>query len=337
MRYLITGHTGFKGAWLSSILKAQGHEVIGISLPPLEGSLYQQASLSQIFSSEKFIDIRNRQEFTKAIQESNTQVAFHLAAQPLVRESYKTPIETYDTNVMGTLNFLDGVKKSEITAAVVITTDKVYKNKNLLRGYTETDELGGYDPYSSSKAAADIATQSWISSFSANNVAIARAGNVVGGGDWGVDRLIPDLVSSFRNGAPAQIRYPEAIRPWQHVLDCLAGYISLSEKMLSIGVSGAWNFGPELAIENTVARVADLAARNWGGSASWEVDSNPNPHEAGYLLLDSTKARAELGWHDRLDFSSTIEWTMEFYKAVAQGSSSRNLLDSQVSRYLSLG
>ena len=137
MRYLITGHTGFKGAWLSSILKAQGHEVIGISLPPLEGSLYQQASLSQIFSSEKFIDIRNRQEFTKAIQESNTQVAFHLAAQPLVRESYKTPIETYDTNVMGTLNFLDGVKKSEITVAVVITTDKVYKNKNLLRGHRD--------------------------------------------------------------------------------------------------------------------------------------------------------------------------------------------------------
>ena len=199
------------------------------------------------------------------------------------------------------------------------------------------DELGGYDPYSSSKAAADIATQSWISSFSANNVAIARAGNVAGGGDWGVDRLIPDLVSSFSNGAPAQIRYPEAIRPWQHVLDCLAGYISLSEKMLSIGVSGAWNFGPEIAIENTVARVADLAAKNWGGSASWEMDSNPNPHEAGYLLLDSTKARAELGWHDRLDFSSTIEWTMEFYKAVTQGSSSRDLLENQVSRYFSLG
>jgi CDP-glucose 4,6-dehydratase len=337
MRYLITGHTGFKGAWLSSILKAQGHEVVGISLPPLESSLYEQASLSSMFSGEKFIDIRNREDFTRAIQESNTQVAFHLAAQPLVRESYKTPIETYATNVMGTLNFLEGVKKSEIAAAVVITTDKVYKNKNLLRGYTEADELGGYDPYSSSKAAADIATQSWISSFDANNVVIARAGNVVGGGDWGVDRLIPDLVSSFNNGTPAKIRYPEAIRPWQHVLDCLAGYISLSEKMLSDGVSGAWNFGPEIAVENTVARVADLAAKNWGGSAGWEKDLDPNPHEAGYLLLDSTKARAELGWHDPLDFSSTIEWTMEFYKAVIQGSSSRDLLENQVSRYLALG
>lgn len=336
MRYLITGHTGFKGAWLSSILKAQGHEVVGISLPPLESSLYQQASLTSMFSNEKFIDIRNREEFTRAVQNSSAQIAFHLAAQPLVRASYKAPIETYDTNVMGTLNFLEGVKKSEIAAAVVITTDKVYKNKNLLRGYIEADELGGYDPYSSSKAAADIATQSWISSFDANNVAIARAGNVVGGGDWGVDRLIPDLVSSFSNGTPAKIRYPEAIRPWQHVLDCLAGYISLSEKMLSGGASGAWNFGPEIAVENTVARVADMAAKNWGGSAGWDKDLDPNPHEAGYLLLDSTKARTELGWHDRLDFSSTIEWTMEFYKAAFDGMASRDLLEAQVANYLAL-
>jgi CDP-glucose 4,6-dehydratase len=337
MRYLITGHTGFKGSWLAAMLKAQGDELIGISLPPLDKSLYKEAALSDMFKQEHFIDIRNREEFTKAIKESGAEVAFHLAAQPLVRESYKTPIETYATNVMGTLNFLEGVRDSDIKAAVVITTDKVYKNKNLLRGYTENDELGGYDPYSSSKAAADIATQSWISSFEANNVAIARAGNVVGGGDWGVDRLIPDLVSSFSNGTPAKIRYPEAIRPWQHVLDCLAGYISLSEKMLSEGVSGAWNFGPEIAVENTVARVADLAAKNWGGSAGWDKDLDPNPHEAGYLLLDSTKARAELGWYDQLDFSSTIEWTMEFYKAVIKGSSSRDLLENQVSSYLALG
>jgi CDP-glucose 4,6-dehydratase len=336
MLYLITGHTGFKGSWLAAMLKAQGHELIGISLPPLEKSLYKEAALSDLFNQEHFIDIRNREEFTKAIRESCADVAFHLAAQPLVRESYKFPIETYATNVMGTLNFLEGVRGSDIKAAVVITTDKVYKNKNLLRGYTENDELGGFDPYSSSKAAADIATQSWISSFDANNVAIARAGNVVGGGDWGVDRLIPDLVSSFSNGTSAKIRYPEAIRPWQHVLDCLAGYISLSEKMLSNGVSGAWNFGPEIAVENTVARVADLAAKNWGGTAGWDKDLDPNPHEAGYLLLDSTKARAELGWQDQLDFSSTLEWTIEFYKAVYPGSSTRELLENQVSRYLSL-
>jgi CDP-glucose 4,6-dehydratase len=244
-------------------LKAQGHEVVGISLPPNESSLYEQASLSSMFNGEKFIDIRNREEFTRAIKESNAQVAFHLAAQPLVRESYKTPIETYATNVMGTLNFLEGVEKSEITAAVVITTDKVYKNKNLLRGYTEADVLGGYDPYSSSKAAADIATQSWISSFDANNVAIARAGNVIGGGDWGADRLMPDLVCAFSSSSKAEIRYPDAVRPWQHVADCLNGYIALSKKMLEDQVCGEWNFGPEINIENTVAKVANLAATSW--------------------------------------------------------------------------
>jgi CDP-glucose 4,6-dehydratase len=336
MRYLITGHTGFKGAWLAAILKAQGHELVGISLPPLDKSLYKEAKLSDLFNQEYFIDIRNRDEFTKAIMESGADVAFHLAAQPLVRESYKFPIETFETNVMGTLNFLEGVRDSDIKAAVVITTDKVYTNKNLLRGYTENDELGGYDPYSSSKAAADIATQSWISSFSANNVAIARAGNVVGGGDWGVDRLMPDLISSFIEASPAKIRYPEAIRPWQHVLDCLYGYLTLSEKMLGSGVSGVWNFGPEIAIDNTVAKVADLTSRRWGASARWMRDSDPNPHEAGYLLLDSSKARDELGWHDRLGFASTLEWTVDFYKAVSEGNLSRDLLESQVSRYLSL-
>lgn len=337
MRYLITGHTGFKGAWLSSVLKAQGHEIFGISLPPLKGSLYESASLSDVFSGEQFIDIRSHKDFKKAVQNANVDVALHLAAQPLVRESYKTPLETFETNMMGTLNFLDGVRSSDIKAAIVITTDKVYKNKNLLRGYTETDELGGHDPYSASKAAADLATQSWISSFETGNVAIARAGNVVGGGDWGVDRLVPDLIASFVIGSPAKIRYPDAIRPWQHVLDCLSGYVALSQKMLSSGVSGAWNFGPEIAIENTVAKVAELAASYWGSSASWVLDSDPNPHEAGYLLLDSAKARAELGWQDRLDFSSTIAWTIEFYKAAAEGKMNRDLLESQVSRYLALG
>jgi CDP-glucose 4,6-dehydratase len=336
MRYLITGHTGFKGAWLAAILKTQGHELVGISLPPLDKSLYKQAALSDLFDQEYFIDIRNREDFTKAIAESGADVGFHLAAQPLVRESYKTPIETYATNVMGTLNFLEGVRDSDLSAAVVITTDKVYKNKNLTRGYVEGDELGGYDPYSSSKAAADLATQSWIASYETQNISIARAGNVVGGGDWGADRLMPDLISSFVEASPAKIRYPEAIRPWQHVLDCLFGYICLSEKILSSGVSGVWNFGPEIAIDNTVAKVADLTSSRWGASAKWVRDSDPNPHEAGYLLLDSSKARTELGWHDRLDFASTLEWTVDFYKAVSDGTLSRGLLESQVVRYLSL-
>lgn len=336
MRYLITGHTGFKGAWLAAILKEQGHELVGVSLPPLDKSLYKEAALANLFDREHFIDIRNREEFTKAIMESHADVAFHLAAQPLVRESYKFPIETFETNVIGTLNFLEGMKKSDISAAIVITTDKVYKNKNLTRGYVEDDELGGHDPYSSSKAAADIATQSWVSSYEIQNVSIARAGNVIGGGDWGTDRLMPDLVRAFGASSKAEIRYPNAVRPWQHVADCLNGYISLSTKMLDDQVRGEWNFGPEIDIENTVAKVATLAATSWGGGAGWGVGSEPQPHEAGYLLLDSNKARTELGWTDKLEFTEAIKWTIGFYKDVESGKSPRKALEDEVRRFLSL-
>lgn len=336
MRYLITGHTGFKGAWLAVILKEQGHELVGISLPPLDKSLYKEAALTDLFDQENFIDIRNREEFTKAIKESNADVAFHLAAQPLVRESYKFPIETFEINVIGTLNFLEGIKNSDTSAAVVITTDKVYKNKNLTRGYVEDDELGGHDPYSSSKAAADLATQSWVASYEIQNVSIARAGNVIGGGDWGIDRLMPDLVRAFSSSSKAEIRYPNAVRPWQHVADCLNGYISLSTKMLDNQVRGEWNFGPEINIENTVAKVADLAANSWGGNTGWSVGSEPQPHEAGYLLLDSTKARTNLGWADKLEFSEAINWSMAFYKDVESGKSPRKVLEGQVRGFLSL-
>lgn len=336
MRYLITGHTGFKGAWLAAMLKAQGHEVVGISLPALEKSIYKEAKLSDIFSSEYFLDIRDREDFGKAIRSTKADIAFHLAAQPLVRESYKTPIETYETNVIGTLNFLKGIKDSDVSAAVVITTDKVYKNRNLLRGYTESDEIGGHDPYSSSKAAADIATQSWVASYECKNVAIARAGNVIGGGDWAQDRLIPDLVQAFTLGKHARIRYPNSIRPWQHVADCLSGYLALSDVILKKGVVGEWNFGPQIDSNNKVSRVADLASSAWGGNATWELDQNTQLHEAGYLLLDSTKARKQLNWEDKLDFQSTINWTFNFYKEVVEGSNPRDLLEKQVTKFLSL-
>jgi CDP-glucose 4,6-dehydratase len=333
VRYLITGHTGFKGAWMSAILKAQGHEVVGIALPPLDLSLYKDAGLSDLFSQERFIDIRDRAEFKRAIINSGADVAFHMAAQPLVRESYRTPIDTYETNVIGTLNFLDGVKESNIKAAVVITTDKVYKNKNLLRGYLESDELGGHDPYSSSKAAADIATQSWVASYECKNISIARAGNVVGGGDWAADRLIPDLVSAFANNRPANIRYPNAIRPWQHVADCLSGYIALSDAMVASGVTGEWNFGPVIDTDTNVSRIADLAAKSWGDGAKWQLDEDPQLHEAGYLLLDSSKAREQLMWKDKLDFETTIQWTLDFYKDVCRGKDCRELLFKHVERF----
>lgn len=333
MRYLITGHTGFKGSWLAAMLTTQGHEVVGIALPALDRSLYKEANLSPLFTKEFFVDIRDRREFAKAIKDSKADVAFHLAAQPLVRESYKTPIETYETNVIGTLNFLDGIRDTKIQAAIVITTDKVYKNKNLLRGYIESDEIGGHDPYSSSKAAADIATQSWVASFETENISIARAGNVVGGGDWAAGRLIPDLVNAFTSGTPAIIRYPNSIRPWQHVADCLSGYLALSDAMLTNGVTGEWNFGPAIDADTKVSKVADLAVSAWGDGASWKFDSDPQPHEAGYLLLDSSKARQELNWRDRLDFVTTIEWTMDFYKAAVKGKNSRTLLDEQVEAF----
>lgn len=315
------------------MLKVQGHEVVGISLPALDKSLYKDAALSDLFSQEYFLDIRDRSALKKAISAVNADVAFHLAAQPLVRESYRSPIETYETNVIGTLNFLDGIKESDAKAAIVVTTDKVYKNKNLLRGYTESDELGGHDPYSSSKAAADIATQSWVTSFESDNVAIARAGNVIGGGDWAADRLIPDLVNAFASGAPANIRYPNSIRPWQHVADCLTGYLALSDAMITNKVNGEWNFGPAIDTDTKVSRVADLAAGAWGDNASWKLDLDPQLHEAGYLLLDSSKARQELNWRDKLDFEATIEWTMDFYKAVERGRSPRTLLEEQVEAF----
>jgi CDP-glucose 4,6-dehydratase len=336
VRYLITGHTGFKGAWLAAILKAQGHEVVGISLPPSERSLYKQAQLEDMFISEYFVNIRERNVFKKAILDSHADVAFHFAAQPLVRESYRTPIETYETNVIGTLNFLNGVRDSNIRAAIVVTTDKVYKNKNLLRGYTEIDELGGHDPYSASKAAADIATQSWAASFECKNVAVARAGNVIGGGDWATDRLIPDLVNAFATGIPARIRYPDSVRPWQHVADCLAGYLALSDSMLKLGLAGEWNFGPMIDTSATVSKVADLAVELWGSSAVWELDNEPQLHEAGYLMLDSTKSRDKLGWGDKLNFETRIEWTLNFYKDVMQGGNPRDLLENQVHKFLAL-
>ena len=335
MRYLITGHTGFKGAWLAAMLKAKGHDVIGISLPAKDRSLYKEASLSDLFSEEHFVDIRDQKSFKQAISTANADVAFHLAAQPLVRESYKTPIETYETNVIGTKNFLDGLNETDVRAAVVITTDKVYKNKNLLRGYTEADELGGHDPYSSSKAAADIATQSWVASFESNNISIARAGNVIGGGDWAEDRLIPDLVNAFTSGVPANIRYPNSIRPWQHVADCLAGYLALSDAMLANGVTGEWNFGPGIDTDAKVSRVADLAAQAWGDGASWNLDRDPQLHEAGYLLLDSSKVRQQLNWQEKLDFQATIQWTIGFYKKNSRGISTRDLLFQQVDGFYS--
>ena len=318
MHYLITGHTGFKGSWLSLMLQMQGHAVSGISLAPLERSLFNQAQISTIFENDLRVDIRNLKELNQAVKKIEPEVIIHLAAQPLVRESYKDPVGTFETNVLGTLNLLETTKElSGLKATLVITTDKVYKNNNHLRGYIEAEMLGGDDPYSASKAAADIATQSWIKSFATSPVAIARAGNVIGGGDWATDRIIPDLVDAYTLNQLPSLRYPNAIRPWQHVLDCLNGYQMLINRMIVDGESGEWNFGPLLDEKYSVAELVETFAKYWkvnNKEQSWKLEEAPQPHEAGYLLLDSSKAREILGWCDKLDFEHSIQMTVEWYK-----------------------
>ena len=318
MHYLITGHTGFKGSWLSLMLQMQGNEVSGISLNPPQKSLFVQEELDGTFKYDFRIDIRNKEELTKAIHTINPDIIVHLAAQPLVRESYKYPVETFETNVIGTLNVLEATKNlTNLQAALIITTDKVYKNHNHLRGYVETDELGGDDPYSASKAAADIAVQSWIKSFAKVPMAIARAGNVIGGGDWATDRIIPDLMNAYSTGQLPTLRYPDAIRPWQHVLDCLSGYLKLIDHMLQTKNGGEWNFGPSLDKKFTVGQLVTEVAKHFISSDTlWNLEKSPQLHEAGYLLLDSNKARSAFNWDDQLDFETCIEWTSHWYQNV---------------------
>ncbi len=335
MHYLITGHTGFKGSWLALMLEMQGHTVSGIALDPPEKSLFNQAELSPIFKHDLRLDIRDRIAIKHAIEMIDPEVLIHLAAQPIVRESYRKPVETFDINVVGTLNVLEATRElKNLKAALIITTDKVYKNHNYLRGYVETDELGGDDPYSASKAAADIAAQSWIRSFAKVPMAIARAGNVIGGGDQAQDRIIPDLVNAYSSGNLPTLRYPDAIRPWQHVLDCLNGYLKLVEYQLSHGVSGEWNFGPTLSEKRSVGELVIAFAKSWGlEEKRWNMEIIEQPFETGYLLLDSSKARKELQWVDKLNFDNTVRWTANWYINPMK-ISSRELCASQIEIFM---
>lgn len=339
MNYLVTGHTGFKGSWLSLMLQMQGHTVSGISLDPPEKSLFNQADLSNLFQNDLRIDIRNSTELSSAVKKIDPEVIIHLAAQPLVRESYRDPVGTFEINVLGTLNLLEATKVlANLRATLVITTDKVYKNHNHLRGYVETDELGGDDPYSASKAAADIASQSWVKSFATTPVAIARAGNVIGGGDWATDRIIPDLVKAYSSDQTPTLRYPHAIRPWQHVLDCLNGYLKLVDSMIAHGVSGEWNFGPDLTVKHEVLDLVKVFAKAWGvqeTESSWAIEEAEQPHEAGFLLLDSSKARRSLGWSDKLSFSDSINWTANWFKA-AQTNDPLQVTTNQIKNFLAI-
>jgi CDP-glucose 4,6-dehydratase len=311
-----------------------GHEVFGLSLDPEPNSLFESAALSKLFSIDGRIDIRDPKLVRNFVSKVDPEVIIHLAAQPLVRYSYAHPVETFATNVMGTLNVLEASHKNpSLLATLVITTDKVYKNVGQLSGYVESDPLGGDDPYSASKAAADLTAQSWIKSFSEKPVAIARAGNVIGGGDWAQDRLIPDLVRSYSTGKIPVIRNPDSVRPWQHVLDCLNGYLMLVDSMLLSGTSGEWNFGPNHLARHTVGEVIETFAQAYGyAGQSWEQDKGFNPPESNFLLLDSDKARSLLGWEDLLDFSSSISWSADWYKN-SNALNARELTQMQINEF----
>ena len=337
MHYLITGHTGFKGAWLALMLKEQGHTVSGLALKPAVGSLYERARLSELLFRDLRVDIRDGAATEQAITAVEPDVVLHLAAQPLVRESYRDPRYTYETNTLGTFNVLHSVEHTpSVKAQVIITTDKVYRNVNQIWGYRECDPLGGVDPYSASKAAADLITQSWMkSSGSGVPTAIARAGNVIGGGDVCADRLMVDLIAAFSAGQPVRIRNPQSVRPWQHVLDCLHGYLELSDALLRGEASGeAFNFGPDTDSFVQVGSVTSAVASLWGTDSAVEVDTGPHVHEAMLLALDSRKAELRLGWRNRLKFHEALAWTVAWEKQVHFGGDARVISVAQIRKFM---
>lgn len=332
--FAVTGVTGFKGAWLSLTLTSRRDRVSGLGLAPAHDSLFEAAQVRSDLSDDRRLDIREGAPVREFLEAVRAETLFHLAAQPLVRYSYEHPEETIATNVVGTMNVLDAVRQSpSVKCQVIVTTDKVYRNVGKVEGYVESDPLGGHDPYSASKAMADLLTQSWIDSFDLPPTGIARAGNVIGGGDVSVDRLLPDLMRAFARGEVARIRNPHAVRPWQHVLDCLNGYLLLTDHLMAGGESGAWNFGPPPENAVTVGDVADLAARIWGNGASWQVEGGDHPHEAAFLTLDSTKARTQLQWRDRLNLEDAVGWVVEWHQRVLSGEGARDVTLDQVRRF----
>ena len=343
-KVLVTGHTGFKGSWLSLWLQQLGAEVVGYALaPPTEPSLFEVAHVAEGMHSI-IADVRDLEKLKQVMAEMQPEIVFHLAAQPLVRLSYEDPVETYSTNIMGTVNVLEAIRcQGGIKAVVNITSDKCYENKEWLWGYRENEPMGGYDPYSNSKGCAELVTASYRNSFfnpekyAEHGVALAsaRAGNVIGGGDWAQDRLITDLMAAFMAGESVQIRNPAAIRPWQHVLEPLSGYLMLAESLYHEGGDNAegWNFGPNDTDARPVSWLVDELCRLWGLKKSWQQDVGEHPHEATYLKLDCSKARARLGWAPRWDLSATLQHIVDWYQAYLRHDDMRAVTLAQIKNY----
>lgn len=335
MHYLVTGHTGFKGAWLVALLRSRGHEVSGLALDPVPDALYTRAGLAGEVAHDLRIDIRDAAATAAGVAAVAPDVVLHLAAQPLVRASYEDPRTTFETNAMGTLNVLEAVQNTpSVKAHVVITTDKVYRNVNQEAGYVESDPLGGDDPYSSSKAMADLLTQSWVTSFPGIPTAIARAGNVIGGGDVSRDRLLPDLLAAYGDGRAPVLRYPKAVRPWQHVLCLCHGYLTLLAEITrgNRAVSDAWNFGPDRADCVTVEEMLKRMAQHW---SSLKVEVVPSiQHEAKLLMLDSAKARSALAWQPAWTLAETLAETTGWYRGYYEDpSAARAITLRQIDTY----
>jgi CDP-glucose 4,6-dehydratase len=327
-RVLLTGHTGFKGSWLALWLLELGARVHGLALPPdSEPSLFSQLQLDRRLD-HRLGDIRDGERLEALVRKIQPEVVLHLAAQPLVRRSYAEPTATWDVNVMGTLHLLEALRVlDQPCTAVLITTDKVYRNNEWLYGYRENDPLGGHDPYSSSKAAAEIAIASWRASFCGDQphqtphlrIASARAGNVIGGGDWAADRIVPDAMRALAKGEPIGLRNPSSTRPWQHVLEPLGGYLLLAERLSADpSLASAFNFGPQLEANRSVRELVEEALGHWPGS--WDDQSDPSaPHEASLLHLVIDKAHHQLGWAPRWDFATTLERTVRWYRQLEEG------------------
>lgn len=336
-RVLVTGHTGFKGGWLALWLHQSGAQVSGFALPADSPGFFGQTRLAELVTHVEG-DIRDAAALEAAIAAARPELIFHLAAQPLVRASYDDPVATYATNVMGTVHLLDACRRVDSVRGVVcVTSDKCYENREWVWPYRESDPMGGHDPYSSSKGAAEIAIASFRRSYFMQGplVASVRAGNVIGGGDWAEDRLVPDIVRAMLAGKRPQIRNPNAIRPWQHVLDALSGYLLVGQRLLDgeAMAADAWNFGPADSDTRPVAWVADELLRRWGRADGWTTPDIAQPHEATILKLDCAKARSSLDWAPRLSLARALELVVEWHQSVAGGTDARNISLRQLADY----